>query len=86
MIVLTGIVFGNAAHEMFHQYDFSKIEEVCFLGYEREDGIMNSGVAWILAKDYWHYEEKIPVRAGIVTVIITTIILGLIFRKDLRWW
>ncbi|KKM25288.1 hypothetical protein LCGC14_1596550 [marine sediment metagenome] len=86
LILVFGIVASTIVHELFHQYKFSEINEICFFGYISDDEFMNSAIGWNAADNYWHLEEKIPTIAGLITAAVIAIVLAFLFRKELRWW
>ena len=46
---------------------------------------LESGAGWVMGDEYWHYDEKIPTIVQFTYVTIMTLVLGIIFLKDL-WW
>ena len=83
LILFFVIVLSTVVHELTHQYDFNKIEQVCFFGYEKEEELLNSAFGWNKATEYWHRDEKLPIITTFSYIIISTILLLILLKKEL---
>lgn len=82
MILTFVVLTSTIVHELFHQYDFREIDQICAFGYEKDDNIFNAAFGWNQAKTYWHRDELTPTIAGFVWMFVSFTTLIIIFLRD----
>ena len=84
LIAVFTVVTSTAVHELTHQYKFSEIDQICFLGDDRIGDGINSAGGWVKAKSYINPGETIPLIATVSYGTITMISLIVIFKKEME--